>query len=155
VDGGPGGGSDGGGDVTTEGAGEGPGEGGADPEEGRRRRPPGARGLLLAVASAVAAALIIAAALGWGAGALLRLEPRGGFWLLEPCELWLLAVFSGGMVAILVGLSVAFGGWFRGRSGKGGEEMASNRSIDPAWWTMATGAALLAIYAAAWLWMRG
>jgi len=110
---------------------------------------------LPASASVVAAALIIAGALAWGSGALLRREPRGAIWLLEPCELWLLAVFSAGMVAILVGLSVVVGGWFRGRSGKGGAEADANRSIDPAWWTVATGATLLAIYAVAWLWMRG
>lgn len=112
---------------------------------------------LPAFASVVAASGVVAGALAWGSGALLRRPPRGGIWLLEPHELWLLAVFSVGMVAVLVGLSVAVGGWFRGRSGSGEEGAGTDlsRSIDPAWWTVATGATLLAIYAVAWLWTRG
>lgn len=110
--------------------------------------------------SALGAALLAGGLVAGAVPIFLRLEPRGGLRLQTPVELWLLGVFTLGTVSVLLGLSVAVGGWFapsvtgraperpRGPPEDGSDEEGA---MDPAWWVTAVGALLLALYGLGWL----
>ncbi len=111
--------------------------------------------------SALLTALILAGLARLGASWILGAEPAGGVWLLTPGELWLLLVFTGGVLALLLAASVQLGGWFvsapgesRSRRDGAGDppgEGAAWESVDPARWAMGLGGWLLLIYAVGWL----
>lgn len=132
--------------------------------------------------SALGAAAALAGLTAAGVPLLLGLELRERFlvWLLRPREVWLLAVFSEGVLAVLLG-AAALGGWMRRgrgardaleagasrreRSGAGGTAgpageggMVGGEESDdarPALWVAAVGGCLLGIYFLAWLILGG
>lgn len=106
-----------------------------------------------------------------GVPLLLRLELRDPalVWLLRPHEIWLLAVFTEGVLAVLLGGAVS-SGWLRGARGLrdrleargrgepphgGAREVGSGRAARPALWVMAVGGWLLGIYFVGWLVLGG
>lgn len=131
--------------------------------------------------SALAAAAGTAGLAGAALPLLLRLEPRGwaGPLVLTASEIWLLEVFTAGVLALLLGLAGLGGGWFDARgvrdalereeaapepgAGAGperpGEEEGGTTDREgresgdtgPAWWLIAVGGGLLGIYATGWL----
>ena len=114
--------------------------------------------------SAGIAAAVVAGVVAWAGPLVLRLEPRPGLRPLSSGEFWLLTVFTLGTLAVLLGVAVALGGWFRGsllrealesvpeeneKRGDLSDEEAEG--ADPGWWTAAVGLNLLVIYWAGWL----
>ncbi|MEX0935526.1 MAG: hypothetical protein WD013_01395 [Gemmatimonadota bacterium] len=114
-------------------------------------------------------ALILAG--GWAvvAPALSWLEPRAGLRFPAPVEMWLLGVFTAGVLLVLLGLSVTVGGRLPGvrarealarlidgsGAGPAGTPAESDNG-DPhqGWWSMTVGANLLAIYLLGWIVLR-
>lgn len=110
----------------------------------------------------------------------LELRERFLVWLLRPHEVWLLAVFTEGMLAVLLG-AAALGGWMlRGRGARDALEVgarARGRSREPgavppaeedgrvrrengddarpALWVVAVGGCLLGVYFLGWLILGG
>ncbi|MBI4522134.1 MAG: hypothetical protein HY701_14960 [Gemmatimonadetes bacterium] len=117
--------------------------------------------------SAGVAAGILAALTAAAVPLVMRLELRDSsmVWVLLAEELWLLAVFTEGVVAVLLG-AAAFAGWFSGRGVRDAADASTaahggtpattdpDRDASPAWWTFAVGGWLLGIYFVGWLVQR-
>jgi hypothetical protein len=104
--------------------------------------------------SALAAAALAGVAVAGVVPLYLRLEPREGLRLLDPTELWLLGIFTLGMLCVLVGGSAAVGGWFRAPGLRGrleGRPLERGGGLDAARWLTTAGVGLLGLYALAWL----
>lgn len=117
--------------------------------------------------SAGGAAGVLAAVTAAAVPLVMRLQLRDSslVWLLVPAELWLLAVFTEGVLAVLLG-AAALAGWFSGRGVRDAAEASPraqsgtpartdpDRDASPAWWTLAAGGWLLGIYFVSWLVLR-
>lgn len=138
----------------------------------------GARFWLSAVGTAAALAGLTAASVPLLMG--LELRERFLVWLLRPHEVWLLAVFTEGMLAVLLG-AAALGGWMlRGRGARdalearawvrrwsrkagpvppeeedGGVREENSDDPRPALWVVAVGGCLLGVYFLGWLILGG
>lgn len=115
-------------------------------------------------AGAFAAALLVAVAAAGAAIGIESLEVRGGApRLLTTGELWMLVLFVAGVLAVLLALSALLGGWpapSRLKRGLAGSRdpgvLVAGTDPDPggravALWILEAGAALLLVYAVAWL----
>ncbi|MBI4541346.1 MAG: hypothetical protein HY704_17725 [Gemmatimonadetes bacterium] len=114
--------------------------------------------------TALAAAAVVAGGTAAGVPLLVSLELRDPalVWLLPAHEIWLLAVFTEGALAVLLG-GAALGGWLvrapgvrdalEARAGglRAGPEESGAR---PALWVAAVGGCLLGIYLVGWLLLR-
>ncbi len=120
--------------------------------------------------TALGAALGIGAVCGLAAAGLSSLELRGGLMQMQSTgELWLLCVFTAGVLAILLGLSTMIGGWpgsgtlrdrldgFLGPDPGAGDGGPRERSTGPGHggragaWMIEVGGGLLGLYLIGWM----
>lgn len=118
--------------------------------------------------SAGAVAVLVAALTAGGVPLLMRLETRAGIWIQTAPEIWLLAVFTEGVLVVLFALA-GLGGWWVGAPGvrkalKRGEDAEEEeegpadpepRSARSVLWLGAVGIFLLTLYGAGSLVVSG